>query len=339
MSIVIQNRYEVTDVLSAGGQGCVYMALDPIAGRLVAVKERIARGEEEAEKNLMEATALAGCFHPMLPQVLEVIREENRNYIVMEMIPGKNLKRVVEESGRMSQEEVILIALKLCDLLEYLHSLSPGIIYGDLKPENVIVQSNGRIRVVDFGNAGIKDEVGGQGRCASLGFAPKEQIQKGILTERCDIYSLGCLMHYLLSGEDPTKPPFIRRPLEEVDCTIREDLIEVVEKCMAEKPQNRYRNVFEVMQDLKSVKERRSGKRRRVKRGAYRREKLVILSSVKRIGVMLLITLVLEGAIFLTSRMLSAKASQFSEKKPVSVTLISHTGERNIVGRINGKGY
>src|SRR6266487_446045 len=219
----LKQRYLVLGQIGQGGFGAVYKAADVQFGdRLLAIKEmsQSGSGEEdgqEVEQFKREAMLLAGLMHPNLPRIYDSFTEGGRWYLVMDFIEGETLEDYLEHSsgGRLPLTEVLAIGLQLCKVLDYLHTRQPPIIFRDLKPSNVMRTSDGQLYLIDFGIARhfkpgqAKDTIA----FGSPGYAAPEQYGKAQTTSSADIYSLGALLHQMLTGIDPSITPFCFEPL------------------------------------------------------------------------------------------------------------------------------
>jgi serine/threonine protein kinase len=207
---LLQNRYRVGQPLGRGGMGVVYEATDERLGRTVAVKELLVEGSELRRAFEREARLLANLLHPSLPRVTDHFADGEGHYLVMDFVPGDDLKRMMDERGAPLQvDDVLHWADQLLDALEYLHGHEPPVIHRDIKPSNLKLLRNGRIVLLDFGLA--KGSVG-QTQAATLSrsvfgysphFASLEQMQGEKSTPRSDLYSLSATLYYLLTGSMP----------------------------------------------------------------------------------------------------------------------------------------
>lgn len=222
---VLRGRYVILSQVGRGGFGAVYKAADMQLGyRLVAVKEMsqdTLKPQEltvAAEAFKREALLLAGLQHNNLPHIHEHFTDTGRSYLVMEFIEGKTLEEMLKALGgkTLPIEKVLDIGVQLCDVLEYLHTRQPPIIFRDLKPANVMLNASGHVYLIDFGIARLFKHGQMQDTTAlgSSGYAPPEQYGKSQTTTRADIYSLGATLHQLLTGDDPSETPFQFAPLD-----------------------------------------------------------------------------------------------------------------------------
>jgi outer membrane protein assembly factor BamB/tRNA A-37 threonylcarbamoyl transferase component Bud32 len=220
-STLLQNRYEIIGVLGMGGMSTVYKARDlrfASVTRLCAVKEMVNPASDPQIREIAilnferEANVLATTNHPAMPQIYDFFGEENRHYLVMELIDGPDLDNYLADlsPGEFLDEALIIDwALQLCDVLSYLHGHRPHpIVFRDLKPGNIMLEHQGRIRLIDFGIAKVF-QTGQKGTMIGTeGYSPPEQY-RGSAEPRGDIYALGATLHHLLTKQDPRlEPPF-----------------------------------------------------------------------------------------------------------------------------------
>ena len=222
--ILLKGRYHTINQLGQGGMGSVYKAEDTELGnRLVAVKEMSQRGLtaqeaiEATEAFKQEAMMLAALLHPHLPRIYDHFLENGRWYLVMDFIEGQTLEDYLSKQPgqRLPLQEALEYAIQLCSVLDYLHTRQPAIIFRDLKPSNVMRTNDNQLYLVDFGIA--RHFKPGQARdtvaFGSPGYAAPEQYGKVQTTPAADIYSLGALLHQMLTGNDPSVTPFFFAPL------------------------------------------------------------------------------------------------------------------------------
>ncbi|MGE0823775.1 MAG: protein kinase [Candidatus Binatia bacterium] len=244
---LLAGRYRIERFLAGGGMGLVYIAQDQrLADRRCAVKEifdRFTNPEERAraiEYFHREADTLAQLNHPAIPAIFDRFGEGNCHYLVMDFIEGANLEdELAARDGILPESRVVEIGRELCDVLSYLHSFQPPIIYRDMKPGNVILTPSGRIVLIDFGIARIFNPQGKATLIGTPGFAPPEQYS-GSVDQRSDVYALAALMHYTLTGRDPEKnPPFSFPPVHSLKPDASPFLAQAIDAALAYKPEER----------------------------------------------------------------------------------------------------
>jgi serine/threonine protein kinase len=221
---LFRNRYFIMSKVGAGGFCSVYKATDIQSGdRLVAIKEVSLLGLHpqamlEATTTFQrEVSVLSQLDHPHLPRVYEDFQTPGHWYLVMDFIAGETLEQYQSKAPNrgLLLSEVLDIGLQLCTVLDYLHSQHPPIVFRDLKPANIMRTPSGQLYLIDFGIARYfkpgqaKDTVA----LGSLGYAAPEQYGKAQTTPRADIYSLGAVLHQLLTTRDPSEAPFRFLPL------------------------------------------------------------------------------------------------------------------------------
>lgn len=263
---LLHQRYHLLHPLGSGGFGSVYQAEDIQLGkRLVAVKEMRPQSNLSAQENAdaaeafrKEALLLAELMHPNLPRIYDHFSEDERWYLVMDCIEGETLEDYLAKlpGASVSLEEALAMGLQLCDVLDYLHTRQPPIIFRDLKPLNIMRTATGHLYLIDFGIARhfkpgqAKDTVA----FGSPGYAAPEQYGKAQTTPRADIYSLGAVLHQLLSGADPSLNPFRFAPLRlPAGKPTPQALDELVAKMLEMDETKRPANVSEVKAALREI--------------------------------------------------------------------------------------
>lgn len=237
---IVGGRYRVVKPLGGGGMKMVYLAEDlRLAARPSALAEMVdSFTSPDMQKQAVaafqrEADMLAQLSNEHIPRVFDRFSEQNRHYLVMEYIDGITLEQKLRDAGgRLSEQEVITIALQICDTLHYLHNLEPPVIYRDLKPSNVMLASYGQVKLIDFGIARLFQPQSNATMIGTQGYAPPEQY-RGKAEFRSDLYALGATMHHALSGRDPAaEPPFSFPPLKSVCPGVTPALAELVDQSL-----------------------------------------------------------------------------------------------------------
>lgn len=252
---VIDGKYEILKEIGRGGMSFVYLANDTHLNRNWAVKEVKKKGSgknDEIVVNslLAEANMVKKLDHPALPRIVDIIDNGVTIYIIMDFIEGESLDKILQEYGAQSEENVINWAMQICDVLSYLHSQKPPIIYRDMKPANLMLKPNGNISIIDFGIAREYKEqnLADTTVLGTKGYAPPEQYS-GQTDARSDIYALGMTMHHLLTGVDPRNGEAYV-PVRQWNPELSEGIEFIINKCVEPVAENRYQNCTELLVDL-----------------------------------------------------------------------------------------
>jgi serine/threonine protein kinase len=256
----LQNRYLIRAVLGKGGMGAVYLAIDQTLNKKVAVKENLYSTPEYNRQFKIEAQIMANIHHKNLPKVYDYFEIPNQGqYMVMDYIEGEDLRQRLERKGTLDNEDAIMIALAICDALEYLHNLNPPIIHRDIKPGNIKVDESGNVFLVDFGLAKIyyESQLTATGaRAMTPGYSPPEQYGTARTDERSDIYSLGATLYAVLSSVLPEDSLAIAMeqtdltPLRARNLKVTVSLARIVEKCLETHPEDRFQTINELRESL-----------------------------------------------------------------------------------------
>lgn len=265
--VLLHDRYQLGGRLGSGGFSAVYCARDMHeGGRTVAIKQINLQGlnaEEMIETTdtfNREVHMLSALSHPQVPLIYDHFSDQDHWYLVLEYIAGQTLETYLatrEAQGKpLPIEEILAIASQLCTVLEYLHSRQPPIIYRDLKPSNIMRDPMGTLYLIDFGIA--RRFTPGQSRdtqaLGSPGYAAPEQYGRTQTTPQADIYSLGALLHQLLSGQDPSDHPHGLLPLHPNGQAGNADLEALVTQMLLLNPSERPGSVRQVANMLDSIK-------------------------------------------------------------------------------------
>ncbi|MEW6280823.1 MAG: protein kinase [Candidatus Eremiobacterota bacterium] len=257
---LLQRRYRIEELLGQGGMSQVYLATHLGLARRVAIKmlQQLSRDPKEqwkfVERFQEEARILAALNHPNLAAIMDLFMDQQLPYLVMEFIQGRTLEAIVELAPRrLSQRRVLAWAAQLLDVLEYVHSRNPPVIVRDLKPANVMLGEDNRLRLIDFGLARLLTP-GGRTQAivkgmGSEGYAPLEQYGRATTDQRTDIYGLGGTLFFLLSGQHPPEAPSRvgqpDPPVPEDNPTVTREVWSAILKLMALYPHERPQNVAE----------------------------------------------------------------------------------------------
>lgn len=253
---VLENRYEIQKILGKGGSSCVYFAYDRETCRNRAVKE-VHKFQNPQAKFLaeQEIDLIQRLRYPYFPEIQETIEKEEMYYIVMEYLEGETLAQVLARTGVRPWQQVIRWAKDMCLVLGYLHTCQPPVIYRDMKPENIMLQPKGNLRLIDFG-AAWTDQGQDSRAVVSLGtrgYAAPEQLTGGTIDARTDIYGLGATMYHLLTRKDPCQFPCEQYSIRHWNPRLPRKLAKIVQKCTRFYPNDRYRSCEELRQALERV--------------------------------------------------------------------------------------
>lgn len=264
LGMLIGDRYEILDKIGTGGMSDVYKAKDHKLNRLVAVKvlkQEFNENTNFVSKFRVEAQAAAGLMHSNIVNVYDVGEEDGIYYIVMELVEGITLKNYIEKKSRLSIKEAISIAIQVSMGIEAAHN--NHIIHRDIKPQNIMISKDGKVKVTDFGIAKaatsntITSNVMG-----SVHYTSPEQARGGFSDEKSDIYSLGCTLFEMLTGHVPfdgettvaiaikhiqDEMPSAREYVSEIPVSVEK----IIYKCTQKSPDRRYQSMAELIVDLK----------------------------------------------------------------------------------------
>lgn len=260
----LQGRYEILEKVGTGGMADVYKAMCHTLNRMVAIK--VLKEEFNSDENFVnrfkrEAQAAAGLAHPNIVNVYDVVNEESLHYIVMELVEGITLKSYIAKKGQLEVKETIGIAIQVGQGMWAAHQ--QNIIHRDIKPQNIIISKDGKVKVADFGIArAVSSHTQDSHAIGSVHYIAPEQARGELVDARSDIYSLGITMFEMVTGRLPFDgensitvamahlenelPPFSNYNAE-----IPESLEQIILKCTEKRPENRYANTGDVIADLR----------------------------------------------------------------------------------------
>ncbi len=258
-NIVLKNRtYRVICQLGAGGQGQAYLAEDIKTGGEIVLKEfilpvfvdiKVRRSALEQFEN--EARILRQLEHPQIVKLVDFFLEDHRSYLVLEHINGASLREIVKKNGRMSESQVKQLAVQMCGILGYLHSLSSPVVHRDFTPDNLILRNDGTLKLIDFNVAKQVVESTTSGTVVGKhAYLPPEQF-RGMPEPASDIYAMGATLHFLLTAQDP-EPISMSQPKRVVP-DLSDGLNEIVRKATALDLQKRYNSSGELLKDLEKL--------------------------------------------------------------------------------------
>lgn len=262
---VIADRYEVVSHIGQGGMADVFLAVDTILNRQVAIKILRADLSTDAVSILRferEAQAAAALAHPNIVEIYDVGDYKGHHYIVMEYVTGKTLKQVIRSRGPLVNEEAVDIMKQLCSAISEAHSR--GIIHRDIKPQNVIVKADGSIKILDFGIATAKGSMQltqANNVMGSVHYLSPELAKGEAASPQSDIYALGIVLYEMLAGDVPFKADqavqialkHMREPMPDVrliNASVPQSIANVITRATAKDPNNRYGSCREMLQDI-----------------------------------------------------------------------------------------
>lgn len=260
----LQGRYEILSLIGTGGMSEVYQAKCHTLNRLVAIKvlkEEYSQDSNFVSKFKMEAQAAAGLSHPNIVSVYDVVDEADLHYIVMELIEGITLKSYILKKGHLGIKETIGIAIQVAQGIAAAHD--QHIVHRDIKPQNMIISRDGKVKVADFGIArAVSTQTIGMNAVGSVHYVSPEQAKGGYSDARSDIYSLGITIYEMVTGrlpfegdntvtvalahlEDAITPPSVLNP------EVTPSLDRIILKCTSKRPSQRYQDAYELVADLR----------------------------------------------------------------------------------------
>lgn len=257
---LVDGKYKILSEIGHGGMSVVYMAINEKANKTWAVKEVRKDGRMDfniVRQGLMaEIDTLKRLKHPYLPSIVDVIEDDETFIIVMDYVEGRSLDKILEEHGVQQESVVVEWAKQLCDVLGYLHSRIPAIIYRDMKPANVMLKPDGTVTLIDFGTAkNYEINYGETTGIGTIGYAaPEQYIGSGLgrTDARTDIYCLGMTLYHLLTGQDPCRNLISDTSIRAVNPALSRGLDSIIRKCTAHQPEDRYQSCEELMYDLEN---------------------------------------------------------------------------------------
>lgn len=259
--MVLDDKYRILRKIGQGGMSKVYLAHDIRLNKQWAIKEINHAGEnKELLKNslIAEVNLMKRLDHPALPRIVDVLTVEGDLYLVMDYIEGIPLNKILENYGPQPQLLVVEWAKQLCEVLDYLHTRTPAIIYRDMKPSNIMLCSDGNLKLIDFGIAREYKKEEKSSDTVSLGtkgYAAPEQFGKSQSDARTDIYCLGVTLHHLITGQDPCLDMYDKDPIRAFNSELSAGLEFIILKCTKTHPTERYQSAIELLYALSKYHE------------------------------------------------------------------------------------
>lgn len=259
---VLDGKYEILKEIGRGGMSIVYVAMDLRLNKQWAIKEIKDDGSQDTRTLLKglerEANILKKVDHPVLPRIVDIIQKDNKVYVVMDYVEGRPISKILTEQGAQPQDMVIQWAKDLASALDYLHSMDPPIIYRDMKPSNIMLRPDGKVKLIDFGTA-KEYKIENNADTTALGtrgYAAPEQFGdaqgRGIYNTdaRTDIYCLGATLYHIVTGMNPCEPPYKIEPIRKWNPGLSSGLEKILIKCTQPNPNERYQSCSELLYAL-----------------------------------------------------------------------------------------
>ena len=261
---LLDGKYKILNKIGQGGMSVVYLAMNEKANKQWAIKEM--RKEKNKNYEIMkqslitETNLLKELKHPYLPSIADIIENDDTIIIVMDYVEGRPLSDILSEEGVIEEDKVADYAIQLCDVLDYLHSQNPPIIYRDLKPANIMLRPDGKITLIDFGTARKYnyDSVSDTTCLGTIGYAAPEQFAGETLRQtdaRTDIYNLGATMYHLLTGVNPSEPPYELYPIRRGDESLSNGLEKIILRATRKDPDKRFNDCKEMSYALQHFRD------------------------------------------------------------------------------------
>lgn len=360
----LDNRYELVEFIGKGGMALVYRAIDHRTGHSVAVKilrPEFNQDEEFLERFEREATTASRMSHHNIVNLLDVGQDGEFRYLVMEYVRGRTLKDVIQQKGALPPAVAAQIGIRILSALQHAHK--NGIIHRDIKPQNILVHSDGLIKVADFGIARVagsntishSDSVMG-----SVYYFSPEQAQGKDVTFASDLYSVGVVLYEMMTGQPPfdgETPVAIAlqhisgkaRPMSEINPAVPPAMERVVAKAMEKRPEDRYQSALEMAQDLQRALQEPDGtwlgrlpdKKQAAAQATGRhqalraRRKKLLMAVTGIVALLMLIVLGFTGS-YVYDQIVNTTTAPYvlDEQEPSALRLISRAGLRYEIIRV-----
>ena len=254
---IIDGKYKIVRAL---GQGCycqVFLALNEKTNKSWTIK--VIHKDSERYDTFMqnlstEISLLNSLNHPGIPTIIDIIDTNKYMLIVMDYIEGISLSNVIADNGAQSEDVVLQWAIQLAEMLGYLHSQTPAIIHNDLQPSNIMLKSDGKIMLIDFGvSQKIESDMQDTVCLGTAYYTAPEKYSSGKVDQRTDIYAVGVTLYSIITGNDPSKPPYMIYPIRKVNSELSKGFEYIISKCMEPNPEDRYQNTAELLADLHNI--------------------------------------------------------------------------------------
>ena len=256
---VLDGKYEILKQIGKGGTAMVYLAMNQKLNQQWVIKEIDENQVNvDMERVLAEARMMMGFDHPAIPRIVDILEKPGVTYIIMDYISGQSLAYELKQNGPQPQEVVVEWGKQICNVLMYLHSLNPPIIYHDLKPGNIILKEpEHNLKLIDFGEARpcINGNAPGAGKTKEYAAPEQQKETRGNTDQRTDIYCLGTTLYRLLTGKFAPMPPELVGSIRErfPELNISKGMDNIIKKCTQHDPKKRFQSAEEVFQALDNI--------------------------------------------------------------------------------------
>ena len=253
---VIDDKYKILKEIGRGRMSVVYLAINEKANKQWAIKAITKKGMldfvQVQQRVVEDSWFFKKLSHPNLPSIVDIIETEEFYIVIMDYIQGKTLDKVLEENGVPLESDVISWTNQLCDALHYLHTRTPAIICGNIKPHNIILKPDGNVVLMNFWiDIERKEKIFSDTTClGTSGYLAPEQLGNALIDERTDVYGLGATVYSLLTGHSLYKAPYRMLSIHEINPNVSRNLEMVILKCMERNPMDRYQSMVELMHNL-----------------------------------------------------------------------------------------
>ncbi len=240
-----KRRYEAPVMVGKGAFAEVYRVRDCDTGQFKACKVSC-----DSNMARRETAFLQEISHPVFPKYQENWQEDAFHFLIMEYIPGCNLRKMVERRGKLHQRQAVEISMELAAGLDFLHRRPQPIVFRDVKPENILIRADGRVKLIDMGCA-YRTDSGEKTLAGSRGYgAPEQFMQDGVVTPASDVYALGKLLYYMLTGVDAAKTLLYGESVRAYDKHISPGLEQLIALATREEPSMRIPDMYTMLQQL-----------------------------------------------------------------------------------------
>jgi len=261
---LLKNRYEVLEVLGRGGMGRVYKVADRFQrGKILAAKELLpgnlaaGKAHEALAQFQTEARILTRLTHPNLPKVYDYFSFPGRYYIIMEYVKGRTLEKILNaRKGRpVDERQALSWALQICKTMHFLAVQKPPVVFRDLKPANIMIDQNSRVKLIDFGIARFFKEAKSEDTFVygTPGYAAPEQYGTGQTDVRSDIFALGATLHHCLTGRNPSETPLDFPDPRRLNPKLTKGTAEIILKALHQEREKRFQSALEMKKAIQRV--------------------------------------------------------------------------------------